>query len=109
MRIILSLLVLLALAPAVRAEPKNSEWQSTTGNTVRIYNGEQPQFTIHFLTPNGQSLVAHASWIDQPNTFTYNLNDGGSAFMAHFIDGGWSIKVTGRGQTNVWKFIRWLT
>ncbi len=108
MRAIVSVLLLLALCQTVLAEPKNSEWKSTTGNTIRIYNGEQAQFTINILSPNGSSLVAHGSWIDQPNTFTYNLNDGGAAFMGSFIDGGWSIKVVGRGQTNVWRFVRWL-
>ncbi len=70
MRILVRLLFLLALAPVVLAEPKNSE---TTGSTVR---GEQPQ-----------SLVAHASWLDQPNRFTCNFND---------------VKVTGQ-------VLRWLT
>ncbi len=107
MRKVLILVTMALLTAGVLAAGKTSEWYSTSGNVVHIINSDSMQFTIKVYPQQGPTMVCRAEWIDQ-NTFTYNMNDGGSAFMGTFTDGGWAIRVTGRGRTNTWRFNRWL-
>lgn len=99
------LIAFLLAAPAWARQV--SEWKSTSGSQVTIMGSENMSFQIQIVTPQGQSFIYDAWWIEVRNSFGYRAQ--GKEYYCTYTNKGWSILAKTQGTTNRWDFVRWIS
>ena len=99
------LIVFLVAAPAFARQV--SEWRSTSGSQVTMLGTENMNFQIQIVSPNGQSFVYDAWWIEVRNSFGYRAQ--GKEYRCTYTNKGWSILARHRNEQYRWDFVRWIS